>query len=186
MLPRAGRSRGNCCRFETGRDRQRLHCFCTPGSLLTWTMNSTAAHPASEEEYFVSDSTAEKSIPRETNGGRVIAVGTTVVRALESVAGSRRARARDSRLHRLKIDNSPSFESGDGCAHRLHERKQVIWSYSAHFCRSNKSARHTKKRSRKSIFGRIRRFESDSVIVGQVSNLPLTFDRKLKLAPLRA
>src|SRR5713226_2249696 len=45
-----------------------------------------AQHPASEEEYFVSATTAEKINRVRDNGGRVIAVGTTVVRALESVA----------------------------------------------------------------------------------------------------
>src|SRR6266403_779644 len=45
-------------------------------------------HPASEEEYFVSRITAEKVNSTRENGGRVIAVGTTVVRALESVADS--------------------------------------------------------------------------------------------------
>src|SRR5438477_4110465 len=44
------------------------------------------AHPASEEEYFVSRTTAAKINRAREIGGRVIAVGTTVVRALESVA----------------------------------------------------------------------------------------------------
>ena len=44
------------------------------------------AHPASEEEYFVSESTAAKINATRERGGRVIAVGTTVVRALESIA----------------------------------------------------------------------------------------------------
>ena len=44
------------------------------------------AHPASEEEYFLSELAAEKIKRTRENGGRVIAVGTTVVRALESIA----------------------------------------------------------------------------------------------------
>src|ERR1700730_766986 len=44
-----------------------------------------AQHPASEEEYFVSATTAEKIERAREKGGRIIAVGTTVVRALESV-----------------------------------------------------------------------------------------------------
>jgi S-adenosylmethionine:tRNA ribosyltransferase-isomerase len=44
-------------------------------------------HPASEEEYFVSRITAEKINQARENEGRVVAVGTTVVRALETVAG---------------------------------------------------------------------------------------------------
>jgi S-adenosylmethionine:tRNA ribosyltransferase-isomerase len=45
-----------------------------------------AKHPASEEEYFISETTAEKINMTHSNGGRVIAIGTTVVRALESAA----------------------------------------------------------------------------------------------------
>src|SRR6266850_1422078 len=43
-------------------------------------------HPAAEEEYFLSELAAEKINRTRANGGRVIAVGTTVVRALESIA----------------------------------------------------------------------------------------------------
>src|SRR5258708_38201373 len=48
------------------------------------------AHPASEEEYFVSRITAEKVNSTRENGGRVIAVCTTVARALEFGAASLR------------------------------------------------------------------------------------------------
>src|SRR6266568_9592568 len=41
------------------------------------------SHPASEEEYFLSEAAAEKINTRRERGGRIIAVGTTVVRALE-------------------------------------------------------------------------------------------------------
>lgn len=43
-------------------------------------------HPASEEEYFISEQAAARINKTRQQGGRVIAVGTTVVRALESVA----------------------------------------------------------------------------------------------------
>src|SRR6266705_5780239 len=43
-------------------------------------------HPASEEEYFVNRVSARKISQTRERGGRVIAVGTTVVRALESAA----------------------------------------------------------------------------------------------------
>src|ERR1700682_1779662 len=51
-----------------------------------------SAHPASEEEYFLSEAAAEKINAARARGDRVIAVGTTVVRALESIAeaGGRR------------------------------------------------------------------------------------------------
>jgi len=45
-----------------------------------------AQHPASEEEYFITDAAAREINETRGRGGRVVAVGTTVVRALESVA----------------------------------------------------------------------------------------------------
>ena len=44
------------------------------------------AHPASEEEYFLSEIAAAKINRAKQDDGRIIAVGTTVVRALESIA----------------------------------------------------------------------------------------------------
>jgi S-adenosylmethionine:tRNA ribosyltransferase-isomerase len=45
-----------------------------------------AQHPASEEEYFIAPQAAAKLNDAHARGRRIIAVGTTVVRALESVA----------------------------------------------------------------------------------------------------
>jgi S-adenosylmethionine:tRNA ribosyltransferase-isomerase len=72
-----------------------------------------AQHPVSEEEYFISEGAAEKINWTHRHGGRVIAVGTTVVRALESVAqrsGNVQAQHGYTRLritadHKLKIVN---------------------------------------------------------------------------------
>jgi S-adenosylmethionine:tRNA ribosyltransferase-isomerase len=61
-----------------------------------------ALHPASEEEYLVSEGAAEKVNRARASGRRVIAVGTTVVRALESAAdagGRVRAGHGYTRLH---------------------------------------------------------------------------------------
>ena len=43
-------------------------------------------HPVSEEEYFISNTTVSKIESNKAKGGKIIAVGTTVVRALESSA----------------------------------------------------------------------------------------------------
>jgi S-adenosylmethionine:tRNA ribosyltransferase-isomerase len=43
-------------------------------------------HLASEEEYSIPEATAQKIKSARTRGGRIVAVGTTVVRALESIA----------------------------------------------------------------------------------------------------
>ncbi|MGH7455001.1 MAG: S-adenosylmethionine:tRNA ribosyltransferase-isomerase, partial [bacterium] len=72
-----------------------------------------AQHPVSEEEYFISEAAADKINSARRQGGRVIAVGTTAVRALESVAdenGQVQAKHGYTRLritadHTLKIVN---------------------------------------------------------------------------------
>jgi S-adenosylmethionine:tRNA ribosyltransferase-isomerase len=79
------------------------------------------AHPASEEEYFVSTTTAEKINWTRENGGRVVAVGTTVVRALESVA-DRAGRVREGHGYtRLNIDHHHHLKAVNGLLTGLHE-----------------------------------------------------------------
>jgi S-adenosylmethionine:tRNA ribosyltransferase-isomerase len=80
-----------------------------------------AQHPASEEEYFVSATTAEKINQARANGGRVIAVGTTVVRALESVASETGQVKEKQGYTRLKIDNRHRLKAVDGLLTGLHE-----------------------------------------------------------------
>jgi S-adenosylmethionine:tRNA ribosyltransferase-isomerase len=80
-----------------------------------------AQHPASEEEYFVSATAADKINQARGSGGRIIAVGTTVVRALESVVD---ANGRVSEAHgytQLKIDNLHQLRAVDGLLTGLHE-----------------------------------------------------------------
>ena len=80
-----------------------------------------AQHPASEEEYFVSATAADKINQARGSGGRIIAVGTTVVRALESVV---EGNGRVSEAHsytRLKIDSLHQLKVVDGLLTGLHE-----------------------------------------------------------------
>ena len=79
------------------------------------------SHPASEEEYFLSDAAAEKINTRRERGGRIIAVGTTVVRALESIA---KADGRVEPGHdytRLHIASGHKLKAVDGLLTGLHE-----------------------------------------------------------------
>ena len=79
------------------------------------------AHPASEEEYFVSATTAERINRARKSGGRVIAVGTTAVRALETnVDESGRVRAQHG-YTRLRIDNEHRLKAVDGLLTGFHE-----------------------------------------------------------------
>src|SRR6266436_8841276 len=73
-----------------------------------------AQHPASEEEYFVSATTAEKINRARKSGGRVIAVGTTVVRALESIVDGNGRVPEAHGYTRFKIDNQHRLRAVDG------------------------------------------------------------------------
>ncbi len=78
-------------------------------------------HPASEEEYFVSRTTAGKINQARENGGRIIAVGTTVVRALESAASENGSVTEAHGYTRLKIDHQHRLRSVNGLLTGLHE-----------------------------------------------------------------
>src|SRR5438552_13874021 len=79
------------------------------------------AHPASEEEFFISQITAEKVNSARENGGRVIAVGTTVVRALESVADADGYVNEKQGYTRLTINSRHRLKAVDGLLTGLHE-----------------------------------------------------------------
>lgn len=98
------------------------------GSILLHTgLSSTrndeidASHPVYEEEYRVPEATAWKVNEAHRQGGRVIAVGTTVVRALETAAMS------DGRVEpgrgttRLYIRSDHNLRAVDGLLTGLHE-----------------------------------------------------------------
>lgn len=79
------------------------------------------SHPASEEEYFLSEAAAKKINETRAASGRVIAVGTTVVRALESIA---EANGRVQPAHaytRLHIAGTHELKTVDGLLTGLHE-----------------------------------------------------------------
>ncbi len=78
-------------------------------------------HPASEEEYFVNRVTARKINQAREKGGRVIAVGTTVVRALETAANKNGSVTEVHGYTRLKIDSQYQLRSVDGLLTGLHE-----------------------------------------------------------------
>jgi len=78
-------------------------------------------HPASEEEYFISKATADKINLARKNNGRVIAVGTTVVRALESAAKDNDIIEPGHNYTRLHITGSHPLQAVDGLLTGLHE-----------------------------------------------------------------
>ncbi|MBV9958340.1 MAG: S-adenosylmethionine:tRNA ribosyltransferase-isomerase [Acidobacteria bacterium] len=80
-----------------------------------------ARHPASEEEYFISHAAAEKVNNAHAQSRRVIAVGTTVVRALES-AGDEDGIVRPGHGYtRLRLTADSRLTTVDGLLTGLHE-----------------------------------------------------------------
>jgi S-adenosylmethionine:tRNA ribosyltransferase-isomerase len=80
-----------------------------------------ARHPASEEEYYIGETAAEKINRARGNGHRVIAVGTTVVRALESVATEAGLVQAGHGYTRLRITADHALKAVDGLLTGLHE-----------------------------------------------------------------
>jgi S-adenosylmethionine:tRNA ribosyltransferase-isomerase len=80
-----------------------------------------ARHLASEEEYFVSEEAAAKINRARRAGRRVIAVGTTVVRALESVADEAGHVTARHGYTRLRITANHTLRAVDGLLTGLHE-----------------------------------------------------------------
>jgi S-adenosylmethionine:tRNA ribosyltransferase-isomerase len=78
-------------------------------------------HPASEEEYLISASAVAKINRAHAQGRRVIAVGTTVVRALESAAKPDGRVEPGHRYTKLKITADHSLKAVDGLLTGMHE-----------------------------------------------------------------
>ena len=78
-------------------------------------------HPASEEEYFVSERAAKKVNDTHARGGRVIAVGTTVVRTLESAADEKKQIRAGHGYTQLRITTNHTLKVADGLLTGLHE-----------------------------------------------------------------
>jgi S-adenosylmethionine:tRNA ribosyltransferase-isomerase len=80
-----------------------------------------ARHPASEEEYFINDATAAKINNAKVEGRRIIAVGTTVVRAVESATDDEGWVRSGHGYTRLRITSDHLLTSVDGLLTGLHE-----------------------------------------------------------------
>lgn len=80
-----------------------------------------AQHPASEEEYFISEAAAQEINQTRDRGGRVIAVGTTVVRALESAIDANNQIRAGHRYTQLLITAQHALKAVDGLLTGMHE-----------------------------------------------------------------
>jgi S-adenosylmethionine:tRNA ribosyltransferase-isomerase len=80
-----------------------------------------ACHAAAEEEYFIREEAAQAINRAKKNGHRVIAVGTTVVRALESSIGPDGRVQAGHRYTSLRVTPAHRLRSVDGLLTGLHE-----------------------------------------------------------------
>ena len=80
-----------------------------------------AQHPASEEEFFIGPQAAEEINHARAHGHRVIAIGTTVVRALESVADEDGLVRPGHGYTRLHVTADHKLTAIDGLLTGLHE-----------------------------------------------------------------
>ena len=78
-------------------------------------------HLASEEEYLIPPTAAAKIRQTRRDGGRIIAVGTTVVRALESAAAATGEVQPGHGYTRLRITAAHVLKTVDGLLTGLHE-----------------------------------------------------------------
>jgi S-adenosylmethionine:tRNA ribosyltransferase-isomerase len=86
-MPSAGRAFTWQLRFDLRRKGVEMAYIVLHASLSSYMGDELdAAHPTSEEEYVIPRDAADAANAARSAGGRVVAVGTTVVRALESVA----------------------------------------------------------------------------------------------------
>jgi S-adenosylmethionine:tRNA ribosyltransferase-isomerase len=80
-----------------------------------------AIHPAAEEEYLIGEAAAEKVNRARASGRRVIAVGTTVVRALESAVSAASLVRAGHGYTRLHVTADHVLRAVDGLLTGLHE-----------------------------------------------------------------
>jgi len=78
-------------------------------------------HPAASEELFVTETAADRINRTRAAGGRVIAVGTTVVKALETATGADGLVHAGHRYTKLHITDTHHLSSVDGLLTGLHE-----------------------------------------------------------------
>jgi S-adenosylmethionine:tRNA ribosyltransferase-isomerase len=122
-MPSAGRPFTWKLLFELKRSRIKMAYISLHTGLSSY-MDSDLdqRHISSEEEYFVSPATAERINKTRILGGRIIAVGTTVVRALETVAADNEGIVKGGHGYtRLHITSSHRLKAVDGLLTGLHE-----------------------------------------------------------------
>ncbi len=96
-----------------------------PGTFLPVRTDDLSLHRMHEERYFVSDAAARAFEACRARGGRVVAVGTTAVRTLESAWGSGGLQAGSGRTS-LFIQPGYSFRAVDALVTNLHLPRSTL------------------------------------------------------------
>jgi len=121
-MPSAGRAFTWKLLFELQRQGiQTAHIVLHTGLSSYMDDDLDAQHLASEEEYFISEATAAKIHQTHQAGGRIIAVGTTVVRALESAVDATGKVQAKHDYTRLRITEYHQLKAVEGLLTGLHE-----------------------------------------------------------------
>jgi S-adenosylmethionine:tRNA ribosyltransferase-isomerase len=122
-MPSAGRPFTWKLLFELRRNEIKMAYISLHTGLSSYMdSNLDQRHISSEEEYYVSSTAAEQINKTHSLGGRIIAVGTTVVRALETVAADNKGNVKAGHGYtRLHINASHRLKAVDGLLTGLHE-----------------------------------------------------------------
>ena len=110
-------------------------------------------HPISEEEFSVNYKAAEMVNKTHIHGGRVIAVGTTVVRTLESVASDNGNIDAGHGYTRLHINSNHKLKTVNGLLTGLHEPEASHLDLLMAFLHPTEFRKHMKKPSKENIYG---------------------------------
>ncbi|MGC4091327.1 MAG: tRNA preQ1(34) S-adenosylmethionine ribosyltransferase-isomerase QueA [Polyangiaceae bacterium] len=117
---------------ERGVVIRRLELAVGIGTFRPVSADDLDQHPMHEEHYSVSEELAQAVLDAQQRGAPVVAVGTTVVRALESAAADGRIRAQ-SQSTRLLIQPGYAFRVVDALLTNLHQPKSTLLALVAAF-----------------------------------------------------
>lgn len=121
-MPSAGRGFTWKLLFDLKRRGIERTCITLHTGLSSYADESyDRTHPASEEEFLVGETAARDIQHARAAGGRIVAVGTTVVRALESAVDRGGCLRAGHRYTRLRIDSSHALRIVDGLITGFHE-----------------------------------------------------------------
>lgn len=111
---------------ESGIDLSYVTLHAGIGTFRPVKEENPANHPMHEEYYELSQKTVEEILKTKENGGRIVAVGTTVVRVLEHCASTYGQLRQSSGKTKLLILPSYRFKAIDGLITNFHLPKSTL------------------------------------------------------------